>query len=257
MVCDRRIILNTVNNKNFQLACEKIIGKERIRKQIGTLSEKTVHAVLKNYYEPNEEFQEIQIEGKYADIFNGKEIVEIQTRNFDKLRDKLKCFLALYPVTIILPIPEHKWIYWINPDTGELSEKRKSPKKGKPYEGFLELYKIKAFLKDPNLRIKFVLMDIEEYKLLNGWSYDKKKGSCRYDRIPLSINQEFYFEEPKDYMMLLPDSLPTQFTSKELRNLLKIPDRICTVFLNILTYLEVVIRVGKKGNAYIYEVSKY
>lgn len=249
--------MDTVYNERFQSACEKIIGKERIRKQIGTLSEKTVHAVLKNYYEPKEEFQEIQIEGKYADIFNGKEIIEIQTRSFDKLRDKLKCFLPLFPVTIVLPIPEHKWIYWINPETGELSDKRKSPKKGKAYEGFLELYKIKSFLKNPNLRIKFVLMDMEEYKLLNGWSYDKKRGSCRYDRIPLSINKEYYFEEAKDYMMLLPDHLPSQFTSKELRDLLKIPERHCTVFLNILNYLGVVIRVGKKGHAYIYELSEY
>lgn len=31
------------------------------------------------------------------------------------------------------------------------------------------------FLKDPNIRFKFVLVNMEEYRLLNGWSRDKKK----------------------------------------------------------------------------------
>ena len=34
-----------------------------------------------------------------------------------------------------------------------------------------------------------LLIDIEEYKLLNGWSYDKKRGSVRYDRIPVGIRK--------------------------------------------------------------------
>ena len=139
--------MNTINHEQFQIAKEKIIGKTRERQQIGTLSEKTVHAVVKNYYEPNEYYQEIPIQGLYADIFNGSEIIEIQTRNFDQVRKKLDRFLPLYPVTVVLPIPDSKWLYWINEETGEISEKRKSPKKGNPYQAFIELYKIKPYLK--------------------------------------------------------------------------------------------------------------
>ena len=46
---------------------------------------------------------------------------------------------------------------------------------------FKELYKIRPFLKNENLRFRFALIDMEEYRLLNGWSKDKKKGSERYD----------------------------------------------------------------------------
>ena len=73
---------------------------------------------------------------------------------------------------------------------GRSLPERKSPKKGNPYQAFIELYKIRPFLKDPNLRLRLDLIDMEEYRLLNGWSRDKKKGSDRFDRIPLTFVEE-------------------------------------------------------------------
>ena len=45
------------NQDKFKAAKNKIIGVDRQRLGIGTLSEKTVHAILKNYYEPDEDRQ--------------------------------------------------------------------------------------------------------------------------------------------------------------------------------------------------------
>lgn len=237
----------------FELAKEKIIGKDRQRLQIGTLSEKTVHAVVKNYYEPDEDKQEIPIEGLYADIFTGKEIIEIQTRSFDQVRKKLDRFLPEYPVTVVLPIPDTKWLIWIDEETGELSDPRKSPKKGSEYTAFTELYKIKTYLKKEGLTIVLLFLDMEEYRLLNGWSRDKKKGSSRYDRIPLRITKEVRFDKPADYQILLPDSLTGEFTCAEFAKAVKINSRQANLVLNILFYLEVVKRTGKRGRAFVYE----
>ena len=165
------------DKERFDWARDKIVGTVRERQGIGTLSEKTVHAVLKNYYAPDEDMHEIPIEGSVADIYTGTEIVEIQTRSFDRMRDKLRKFLPLYPVTIIYPIPYEKWLIWIDEETGEFSSRRKSPVKGNAYAAFRELYKIKNFLLEENLHFKFVFLNMEEYRLLNGWSRDKKKGS--------------------------------------------------------------------------------
>ena len=178
------------DKKAFEAAKRKVIGIDRQRLGIGTLAEKSLHAILKNYYEPNEDRQEIPIENYVADIFADGEIIEIQTRQFDKMRGKLAAFLPLYPVTIVYPIPHEKWLIWIDEESGSLSKKRKSPRKGNPYLVFPELYKIKAYLKDPNLRLRLVLLDVEEYKLLNGRSRDKKKGASRYDRIPTELVRE-------------------------------------------------------------------
>ena len=173
-----------IDQKRFNLAKEKIVGQDRERNGIGTLSEKTVHAVLKNYYAPDESTHEISVGGCVADICTGEEILEIQTRSFDRLREKLDRFLPLCPVTIIYPIPHEKRLIWIDEETGELSAPRKSPLTGNPYMAFKELYRIRRYLLRDGLRLKLVLLDMEEYRLLNGWSRDKKKGSTRFDRIP-------------------------------------------------------------------------
>lgn len=235
-------------------ARDKIIGIDRQRLGIGTLSEKTLHAILKNTYEPDEDKQEIPIGRFYADIYNGTEIIEIQTAQFNRMRDKLESFLTEYPVTIVYPIAKDKWLCWIDEETGQISEKRKSPKKGNPYMGFPELYKIKMYLKNPNLRIRFLLLDMEEYKLLNGWGAQKKNNASKYDCIPLAIREEYIMERKEDYMQFVPYDLDATFTSKTFGKAAHIPRPLAQTTLNILDYMEVVERVGKEGNSYVYQV---
>ena len=244
-----------IDQQAFQNAKDKIIGIDRKRTGIGTLSEKTVHAILKNYYQPDEDHQEIPIENYIADIYDNGEIIEIQTRHFNMMRNKLNCFLKNYNVTIIYPIPREKWIIWIDEESGELSKPRKSPLKGSPYTVFPELYKIKMFLKNPNLKFKLVLMDMEEYKLLNGWSKDKKKGSSRYDRIPTHLIEEIEINRIEDYMLFVPYELEEDFTVKEFAKAAHINASLAGTVVNILYYLEIIKRTGKKGNAYLYSVS--
>lgn len=242
------------DKKAFEDAREKIIGVDRQRLGIGTLSEKTVHAILKNYYGPDEDKQEIPVGNYVADIYDGGEIIEIQTRNLNKMRNKLNAFLPLCPVTIVYPIPHVKWLIWVDEESGELSKRRKSPVKGNPYMAFPELYKIKTFLKNPNLRLRLALLDMEEYKLLNGWSRDRKKGASSYDRIPIDYVHEVEIDRPEDFLQFVPAELESSFTSKEFAKAAHIPLRLSQTVLNILYYMETVERVGKKGNMYLYEV---
>lgn len=242
-------------NEKFEKAKNKIVGIQRERHQIGILSEKTLHAILKNYYEPDEDKQEIPIDRYVADIYTGEEILEIQTAQFNRMRDKLTVFLKEYPVTIIHPISDTKWLYWIDEETGEISEKRKSPKRGNPYSIFAELYRIKAFLKNPNLKIQIVMLDMEEYKLLNGWGKQKKNNASKYDRIPVRITKEILIERKEDYLQFIPYDLEEPFTTVEFAKHVKISKQLAGVTLNLLNYLEVVNRIGKKGNAFLYEVN--
>lgn len=243
-----------IDEARFETAMEKIIGKNRERQGIGTLSEKTVHAVLKNYYAPDADMHEIPIENFVADIYTGTEIIEIQTRAFNKMRRKLEAFLPLYPVTIVYPIPHIKWLSWIDEETGEASPRRKSPKTGNVYQAFPELYKIRPYLSSPNLRFRFALIDMEEYRILNGWSRDKKKGSERFDRIPVRFAEEVCINQREDYMQLIPYDMKEPFTAKDFAKAAKIPAGLAGVILLILTDLELVARIGKTGNSYLYEV---
>lgn len=237
----------------FEKSCRYILDQERMRLGIGTLGEKTVHAVLKNYLVPRQECHEQKCEGFVADILLEGEIMEIQTAGFNKLRRKLEVFLPEYEVTVVYPIPETKWLLWIDQETGELSGKRKSPKKGSYYQVFSELYRIKMFLKDPNLHFRLILMDMEEYRLLNGWSSDRKKGSTRFDRIPVTINSECMINSAQDYQILIPEKLPQSFTSGEFGKAAGISRQKAQTALNILNHMEAVFKVGKQGNTILYE----
>jgi hypothetical protein len=239
--------------EDFYRACEKVSQKENKKTGIGTLREKTVHAVVKEYLEPRREYQEIKVGSFFADIYNEKGIFEIQTRNFRNLRKKLDYFLKVEPVTIVYPVPYIKQVRWLDEETGELSAGRKSPKKGSPALILYELYQIKEYLLHPNLSILILLMNMEETKLLNGWSYDKKRGATRYDRIPTALVEEILIETKEDYEKLLPKSLPKQFTAKEFQKAARLSDKAVSRGLQVLMEAGVIERIGKKGRAYLYE----
>lgn len=263
----RQVMDRTLNNilyetseyedyEAFVNAKDKIIGKAHNNKGIGTLSEKTLHAVLKLYYEPDEDKHEVAMSGYYADVYNDKGIIEIQTRQLNKLRDKLSVFLQDYHVTVVYPLPFNKWLSWVNPDNGEVQDRRKSPRHFTEYDAFYELYKIKSYLKNPNLSINLVLMDMEEYKLLNGWSYDKKRGSTRYDRVPVGIRRIVKFDRIEDYMQLVPADLKEDFTVKDFAMAAGVSVEASRYTLNILNYLEIVKRTGRVKNGYVYNVTE-
>lgn len=240
------------DQKLFLAACDKVIKKECSPNGIGTLKEKTLHAVLKNFYEPDISFQEVKIGKFVADIHHGNEVIEIQTRNFNSMRKKLDKFLELYPVTIVYPIVYTKRIYWIDETTGEVSAGRKSPKRGTFYDAFYELYKIKTYLNNPNLHICLTLVDAKEYRVLNGYGKDKKKGAARYDRIPVALVDELYIGSKAEYCRLLPASLPAIFSVKDYAKHANIKIRYAQLAINIFKYIGIIEQSGKSGRSFLY-----
>ena len=201
----------------FHAACEKVMRQQCPQKGIGTLSEKTVHAVLKNFYETDPAHQEIPVENYVADILRDGEIIEIQTRSLNAMR-------------------------------------RKSPKTGSRYDAFYELYKIKMFLNHPNLHLCLPLIDAEEYRLLNGWSTDRKRGSTRYDRIPTALVDEIYIGSTGDYQCMIPDTLPAEFTAKDYAKESHLAIRYARTAVNVLRHVGAISFVRKQGQEYVYRV---
>ena len=246
--------METWNQEAFEQAKHKVLLKQNDPHGFGTLQEKTVHAVMKLYYEPDEDYHEVPIEGYIADIYTGKRIIEIQNGNFNRLRPKLEAYLPLYPVTVVYPIPHHKWLIWMEEKTGALSKRHKSPVTGNVYHAFPELYKIKQFLLHPNLSFAFPLLDLDEYRLLDGWSKNRKRGSHRYDRMPLTIFDEIRIECAEDFLQLVPYELEEPFTVKEFAQAAKITRDLSSATIPNLTYMQHLTRAGKRGREYMYEV---
>lgn len=218
---------------------------------IGTLNEHTLHAFLKKYCEKDTEKHEITVGRYVADIQNDSGITEIQTRGFSSLKKKLEFFLKSGKVTVVYPVAQKKRLIWVDPESGKTSAPRRSPKTGMPYEIFYELIYIKKLLCNPNLHFKIILLELDEYRLLDGWSADRKKGSTRKDRVPLSVLGEVSIDSTADYIKLLPP-LPALFTLAELKKAAHVSNTLAQRMVNILCFVGTLERKGKRGRAYLY-----
>lgn len=240
-----------MDETRFLTACREVMGKDRAQNGIGTLGEKTLHAVLKTYFDPELSHQELNVGPYVADIWNEAGFVEIQTSGFHRLRGKLELFLKTAPVTVVYPVPAVKWLFWLSED-GTISQKRKSPKNAGPWEILPELYKIKSFLREPGLRFCVILLELEEYRLKNGWSEDGKRGSTRFERLPVALLKEVWLETPMDYLQLVPDALMEDFTCSEFSKASRLSPTKAGTAVHVLHHVGALERVGKIKNAYLY-----
>lgn len=111
---------------------------------------------------------------------------------------------------------------------------------------FSELYAIKDLLDNSNMKIMPILLDVDEYRLLNGWSYDKKKGSTCHDRIVTNVHESMMIASKEDYCKLVPDSLAEDFSSKDFAKEAHTSIKNARLTLNILRHLGVVKQISKR-----------
>ena len=240
------------DKERFREACHAICGSVPSRNGIGVLSEKTLHSVIKRFIEPNEALQEVKVGGYYADIKNDDGIFEVQTRSFNRLRAKLTSCLETEKVTVVYPIPATKRLIWIDAQTGELTAPRKSPKRGSYFDAFPELYKLDMLIANESLCVLLLIIDMDEYRYLNGWSTDGKKGSTRYERYPIALADSLMRTTKEDYEGLLPSDLCSPFTSKEFAAAAKIRLKIAQTVLTVLSKRGAIHCIGKRGRLNLY-----
>ena len=241
------------DNSKLSLALKKAL-EDREKDKIGLLQEHTLHRVLKFYLSMDEIFHEIKIERMYADVVLDNHIYEIQTKSFNLMRKKLEVFLQNHDVTIVYPMALNKTIYLTN-EFGELISVKKSPKHANPLEIFWELYKIKNFLLDKNLHFKILMLDIDEYRIEKEKTWKSRKGFERDNQVPKMINHIYDINSSNDFKdMLLKYNLKEVFTSKDFSKSTHLTIKKATTALNVLTHLNVVERIGKERNSYLYKI---
>ena len=139
------------------------------RSGIGTLGEKLVHRTLKLYLEPREEYHEVAVCGYVADVMNESGIIEIQTRGFSQMKDKLARFLDQYSVTLVYPVIVDKEILWFDKHSGELASRRKSSKHATARGLLSELSGIGELALHDRLTLKLVFL--------------RREGAGRVDKL--------------------------------------------------------------------------
>ena len=236
------------------LAKEK--AGDGIYQGIGTLAEKSVHRVLKFYMEENESFHEQRLGDYIADIYNGEGIIEVQSRNFGALKRKVRAFRELASITLVCPLEKNRDIIWVDPDTGEIKERRRSNRHKSLYHIMDELIFIRQELKIPGIRILGLLLQVEDYRLLDGYGADQKKRATKLDRVPVRLMGKMEFKQNQDYRVLVPKGLPEEFLSKDYAAAAGVNARTAGRALAVLTDLGIVERVGQRGRANLYRETK-
>lgn len=237
-----------MDEARFLQACREAMEDGRRSGGIGTLGEKTLHAALKRYLEPEECFREVMVGRYVADILNPEGIIEIQTAGFGRLREKLGFFLEHYPVTVVYPVAGLKWLISMSED-GELSRRRKSPKAGGPWELLTELYSIREHLGRPGLRFCVPVLEVEEYRLKDGRG---RRGYTRWERMPVRLMEEVWIRGQEDFRFLLPPGLGEEFTAKEFCACGRFSRMQGSLALSAARAAGAVEQVGMRGRAYLY-----
>lgn len=242
-----------VDGQAFYQACMALEKEGRAGAGIGTLGEKTLHSVLKRAIEPDVTLHEVPIGRYVADVCNGQGIFEVQTRDLHKLRQKAEFFLKEYPVHVVHPILRTTELMYLDPETGALSQTRKSSKRGSFYKALPHIYGLKPLLFRPGFSLELVLLDGQEIRLLDGYGKDKKKRATHYERIPTAFVDSLLLEKKEDYRALLPQkALEAPFDGLALGKALGLrrgEENSAALVLRAAGLLEV---VGKRGNAHLY-----
>lgn len=223
------------------------------RFNIGTYKEKKLHLILKDYFETDSACHEIPVNGYIADICRGKTITEIQTGGFSGLGPKLSAYLPDYTVRLVYPLAVHKTVSWIDPETSEILPRHNSPLHATVYDAIFELCRLLPYVNDPHLTVLAVLLDIDEYRLLDGWSRDRKRGSHRYERVPSELHGITELTTAEDFAAWIPENCPTSFTTADFAKGAKIDGRTAGGVVKVFETKGIIRKAGKRGRANLFE----
>ncbi len=224
---------------------------------IGTLGEKRMHAVIKQYLCADHDLHEVGVRdtGYVADVRIGNDVYEVQTGAFYPMKKKIAHYVehTAYSVTVVHPISVERWVRWIDPQTGEVSPRKRSPKRERACHLLPELYCLLPYLGNERLRFRLLMIEEEDFRTLSGRRDDRKRGARLYERMPLSLLGEIEFSDPKDFACLLPTDLPTHFTVKDLSRLTGLRGRDAYSAAHVLEKLGVIVATEPIGRAMAFE----
>lgn len=218
---------------------------------IGTLKENSLHAALKALYTQPGDLVEEKVDGFVIDIVRDGLLIEIQTRHFSAIKNKLNRLLENHKVQLVYPIARVKWIVRHNIDGNKLSQRR-SPARGRIENVFTELVRIPALITHPNFCLEAVLVEVEEIRVDDGRGSWRRKGWSIADTKLIAIDGVQTFCSTDDFTALLPGDLPDEFSVKDAAKQMKIPRYLAGKMLYCLRQMNAVEHCGHKGRAYLY-----
>lgn len=155
------------------------------------------------------------VDGYVVDVRGAREIVEIQTRGFFKLRKKLTALAPTYRIRIVHPIAVETTINKLA-ESGELLSSRRSPRHGREEDVFREIVSLADLLPHRNVTVEVVMIRAVETRIADGKGSWRRRGVSIVARQLAEILSEREFQSAADYLRILPKGIAEPFSNRDL-----------------------------------------
>jgi hypothetical protein len=224
---------------------------------INTYNEKSLHADLKKWYALPGDQLEVRVEGYIIDLVRGDLLVEIQTSSVVKLKRKLSRLAQNHTIRLVFPVALEKWIIRLPAAESEKPQRRKSPKRGRVEQVFSQLVYIPALLENENFSLEVLLIREEEVRHFERNKAWRRRGWVTQERRLLEVVERRVFQTPHDLARLLPESISSPFTVRDVAKATSQPDWLARKMVYCLKALGMLVVQGKRGRAVLYSRPEY
>jgi len=215
-------------------------------------NEKSLHSSIKQWYAMPGDRLEVKVDKYIIDLVREDSLIEIQTRNFSAIGNKLRALVVYNNVILVHPIAIEKYIVTMD-DSDKIISRRKSPKKGKLVDLFDELIRVPDLIDEENFILEILMTKEEEIRCKDGKGSWRRKGISIVDRKLVEVVEKVKFKEGKDFLIFLPGDLPGNFTNKDLAKILKVTVYKARKVTYCLRKMKIITEVGKRRNELIFE----
>ncbi|MEN6641763.1 MAG: hypothetical protein ABFE08_04860 [Armatimonadia bacterium] len=210
-----------------------------------------LHLALQQYYAGDDGEVEVPLRGYRADVLREGVIYEIQTGSFGAIRRKLEALTRHRRVVLVYPVACEKTIVHVDTEGRELRARR-SPKRGAVADLFGEVLRVADLLARKRLSIEVIVTRERELRCDDGAGSWRRKGVSLVGRELVEVVEAQRFEETRQFLGLLPEGLPEEFTVRDL-----VTGGVRKALAGKMAYalrtMGVIEKVGKKGNAFVYK----
>ncbi|MBS7614559.1 hypothetical protein KEJ18_02340 [Candidatus Bathyarchaeota archaeon] len=217
-------------------------------------NESSLHSAAKAWVAKEGDKFEVLVDGFVVDIIRGDLLIEVQTRNFSAVREKLQSLVKNHSVRLVYPIAAEKTIVHVN-ENGKVVRRRASPKKGQLIDLFDELVRIPHLVREKNFELMVLVTKEEETRCNDGRGSWRRRGISIRDHHLKGVVGSFQFKHVDDYRCFLPKNLVQPFTSRQLSQHLDVSLRLARRMTYCLREMGVLKIEGKIRRALLYKIS--
>lgn len=252
--------VDDAHKARFDRLCREVASAPRANGEegIGTLGEKRMHAIIKRYIYEDHACHEVGVfnTGYVSDVRIGDDVYEVQTGAFYPMKKKIAHYIenTSCTVTVVHPISVERWVTWVDAKTGEVTPRKRSPKRERAIHLLPELYCLLPYLGDERLRFCLLMIEEEDFRTLSGRKDNRKRGARLYERMPLSLFGEIEFSAPEDFAVFLPNDMPSPFTVKDFSQKMGLRGRDAYSAVHVLEKLGLITKTEPIGRAMAFKI---